>query len=107
MAQTNNNILDKQVWKDFALKYSMFASDRLLFSIDLTEQLRSSPESKHLWLKAVKIAVHNFTVVHKCTPSQCNVTDFLSSTASHQSQQPCQDQQHWQDADMAHIPDLI
>eukprot|EP00957_Ditylum_brightwellii_P175685 13377046-Ditylum_brightwellii.AAC.1 len=94
MAQTTNNILDKQVWKDFALKHSMFASDRLLFSIDLTKWLRSSPESKHLWLEAVKIAIHDFTGVHKCTLSQRVVASFFSSTTSHQSKQPCQDQQH-------------
>eukprot|EP00957_Ditylum_brightwellii_P180329 13737862-Ditylum_brightwellii.AAC.1 len=61
MAHTTNNILDKQVRKVFALKHSMFASDRLLFGLDLTKQLRSSPESKRLWLKAVKIAVQDFT----------------------------------------------
>eukprot|EP00957_Ditylum_brightwellii_P083117 6319057-Ditylum_brightwellii.AAC.1 len=94
MAQTTNNILDKQVWKAFVLKHSMFTSERLLFSINLTKRLRSSPELKHLWLKAVKIAVHNFTVVHKHTLSQRIMTNFFSSTASHQSQQPCQDQQH-------------
>eukprot|EP00957_Ditylum_brightwellii_P122461 9338353-Ditylum_brightwellii.AAC.1 len=43
MAQTTNNILDKQVRKAFALKHSMFASDHLLFSINLTEWLMSSP----------------------------------------------------------------
>eukprot|EP00957_Ditylum_brightwellii_P011622 878190-Ditylum_brightwellii.AAC.1 len=85
----------------------MFASDRLLFSINLSKQLGSSPESKRLWLKAVKIAVHDFTVVHKRTLSHRVVTNFFSNTISHQSQQPCQDQQHWHDADTAHIPALI
>eukprot|EP00957_Ditylum_brightwellii_P050645 3839380-Ditylum_brightwellii.AAC.1 len=107
IVQTTNNILDKQVQKAFALKHSMFASDRLLFSINSTKRLRSFPESKHLWLKAVKISVYDFMVVHKRTLSQRAMTNFFSSTASHQSKQPCRDQRHWQDADTAHIPALI
>eukprot|EP00957_Ditylum_brightwellii_P035295 2676851-Ditylum_brightwellii.AAC.1 len=67
MAQTTNTILDKQVRKTFTLKHSMFVSDRFLFSIDLAEWLKSSPESKSLWLETVKIAVQDFMVVHKLT----------------------------------------
>eukprot|EP00957_Ditylum_brightwellii_P064976 4929142-Ditylum_brightwellii.AAC.1 len=60
ITDTNKNILDRQVQKAFALKHSMLASDRLLFHLDLTKRLKSSPESKRLWLESVKIAVHDF-----------------------------------------------
>eukprot|EP00957_Ditylum_brightwellii_P027434 2074102-Ditylum_brightwellii.AAC.1 len=47
-----NNVLNKQVWKAFALKHLIFTSDRLLFGIDLYTRLQSSPESKRLWLES-------------------------------------------------------
>eukprot|EP00957_Ditylum_brightwellii_P012209 922330-Ditylum_brightwellii.AAC.1 len=77
MADTNKNILNLQVRKAFALKHSMFASDRLLFHLDLTKRLMTSPESKRLWLESVKITMHDFKVVHKRTPAQSVITDFF------------------------------
>eukprot|EP00957_Ditylum_brightwellii_P197682 15060203-Ditylum_brightwellii.AAC.1 len=77
MEGTTKSAIDKQVRKAFALKHSMFTSNRLLFSTPLTEQLRSSPECKHLWLESVQIVVYDFTVVHTRSPSQCAVTDFF------------------------------
>eukprot|EP00957_Ditylum_brightwellii_P050231 3809040-Ditylum_brightwellii.AAC.1 len=65
MDDTTNLVMDKQVRKAFALKHSMFTSDRLLFSTPLTEQLQTSHECKQLWLESVQIAVHDFIVVHK------------------------------------------
>eukprot|EP00957_Ditylum_brightwellii_P192074 14621809-Ditylum_brightwellii.AAC.2 len=82
MENTNNNILDIQVQKAYALDHSMSTSNRLLFHMDLTERMKSSPESKWLWLKIVKIAVHDFKVVNKRTPSQCVITDFFSNTST-------------------------
>eukprot|EP00957_Ditylum_brightwellii_P034096 2583651-Ditylum_brightwellii.AAC.1 len=46
MENTNNNALDKQVRKAYALEHSMSTSNRLLFHTELTEHLKSSPESK-------------------------------------------------------------
>eukprot|EP00957_Ditylum_brightwellii_P114856 8758385-Ditylum_brightwellii.AAC.1 len=71
--------MDKQVRKAFALKHSMFTSNRLLFSTPLTEQLQTSHECKHLWLESVQIVVHDFIVVCKRSPSQCVVTNFFPS----------------------------
>eukprot|EP00957_Ditylum_brightwellii_P000008 385-Ditylum_brightwellii.AAC.1 len=68
MEHTTQSVLDKQVRKAYALKHSMFASDQLLFQLDMKDRLQSSPESKRLWLESIRIAVHNFLVVHKRTP---------------------------------------
>eukprot|EP00957_Ditylum_brightwellii_P019746 1490769-Ditylum_brightwellii.AAC.1 len=57
----------------------MSASDCLLFHTDLKDRFKSSPESKRLWLESVQLAVHNFTVVNKQTPSQRLVTNFFST----------------------------
>eukprot|EP00957_Ditylum_brightwellii_P098072 7470736-Ditylum_brightwellii.AAC.1 len=86
----------------------MSASDGLLFHLDLEDCLKSSPESKQLWLESVQIAVHNFTVVHKRTPSQGTVTDFFSTvqTAPDQPTSP-NDLQLYNNADTAPIPALI
>eukprot|EP00957_Ditylum_brightwellii_P204893 15341256-Ditylum_brightwellii.AAC.1 len=46
MENTTNNILDKQGWKAYTLEHSMSTSNRLLFHMDLTECLKSSPKSK-------------------------------------------------------------
>eukprot|EP00957_Ditylum_brightwellii_P111219 8481249-Ditylum_brightwellii.AAC.1 len=70
MDQQTQNDLDKQVRRAFVLKHSMSASDRLLFHLDLEDHMKSSPESKLLWLESVCIAVHDFIVVHKRKPSQ-------------------------------------
>eukprot|EP00957_Ditylum_brightwellii_P128105 9770920-Ditylum_brightwellii.AAC.1 len=48
MEHTTQNVQDKQVRKMYALKHSMFASDRLLFQLDMKDRLQSSPESKRL-----------------------------------------------------------
>eukprot|EP00957_Ditylum_brightwellii_P082938 6305592-Ditylum_brightwellii.AAC.1 len=82
MENTNNNILDIQFQKAFALEHSMSTIDRLLFHMDLTERLQSSPESKQLWLESVKIAVHDFKIVNKRTQSQCVITDFFSNIST-------------------------
>eukprot|EP00957_Ditylum_brightwellii_P030722 2328122-Ditylum_brightwellii.AAC.1 len=62
MDQQTQNVLDRQVRKAFALKHSMSASDCLLFHTDLEDHMKSSPESKRLWLESVHIAFHAFTV---------------------------------------------
>eukprot|EP00957_Ditylum_brightwellii_P137267 10465147-Ditylum_brightwellii.AAC.1 len=77
MDDTTNLVMDKQVRKAVALKRSMFASNRLLFSTPLTEQLQTSHECKRLWLENVQIAMHYFIVVHKRSPSERVVTDFF------------------------------
>eukprot|EP00957_Ditylum_brightwellii_P174309 13270858-Ditylum_brightwellii.AAC.1 len=56
----------------------MFASDCLLFHLDLAEWLKTSQESKRLWWESVKIAAHDFTVIHKCMPCQQVVTEFFT-----------------------------
>eukprot|EP00957_Ditylum_brightwellii_P148454 11302509-Ditylum_brightwellii.AAC.2 len=56
--------------------------------------------------KSRKIAVYDFTVVHKHSPLQHIITDFFHSNSQH-IQPTNQDQQHWQDADTIHIPALI
>eukprot|EP00957_Ditylum_brightwellii_P028111 2122177-Ditylum_brightwellii.AAC.1 len=84
----------------------MFASDRLLFHVDLTDWLKSSLEAKQLWLESIRIAVHDFTIVHKRTPSQHIITDFFHSNSQH-AQPKSQKQQYWQDADIVPVPALI
>eukprot|EP00957_Ditylum_brightwellii_P048444 3676032-Ditylum_brightwellii.AAC.1 len=46
----------------------------------LNDRMNCSDESKALWLKSVHIAVHNFTIVHKCTPQQQVMTDLFQCT---------------------------
>eukprot|EP00957_Ditylum_brightwellii_P134916 10286649-Ditylum_brightwellii.AAC.1 len=74
--------------------------------MDLTERLQSSPESKQLLLESVKIAVHDFKIVHKCTPSQQVITDFFSNISTTTQDTP-QEHKQWNDADTAFIPSLI
>eukprot|EP00957_Ditylum_brightwellii_P063320 4805651-Ditylum_brightwellii.AAC.1 len=84
----------------------MSTSDRLLFHMDLTERLKSSPESKRLWLESVKIAVHDFKIVNKRTPSQRWITDFFSNTSTTTQDTP-QEHEQWCNADTAFVPALI
>eukprot|EP00957_Ditylum_brightwellii_P152829 11632973-Ditylum_brightwellii.AAC.1 len=84
----------------------MSTSNRLLFYKDLTEHLKSSPKSKQLWLESVKIAIHDFTIVNKRTPSQRAITDFFYNTLTTTQNTP-QEHQQWQDADTAYVPALI
>eukprot|EP00957_Ditylum_brightwellii_P161604 12304080-Ditylum_brightwellii.AAC.1 len=108
MDQHTQNVLDKQVRKAFALKHSMTANDCLLFYANLEDHLKSTLESKQMWLESVCIAVHDFTVVHKCTPSQLIVTDFFSTvqTAPNQPTSP-NDLLLYNNADTAPIPALV
>eukprot|EP00957_Ditylum_brightwellii_P066006 5005511-Ditylum_brightwellii.AAC.1 len=57
----------------------MFACDRLLFTTPLAERLQSTQECKRLWLESVRIAVHDFKIIHHRTPSQRVLTDFFST----------------------------
>eukprot|EP00957_Ditylum_brightwellii_P038609 2918835-Ditylum_brightwellii.AAC.1 len=43
----------------------------------MKDRLQSSSESKQLWLESIRIAVHDFLVVHNCMPSQRAITDFF------------------------------
>eukprot|EP00957_Ditylum_brightwellii_P174621 13295735-Ditylum_brightwellii.AAC.1 len=106
MENTNNNILDIQVRKAYALEHSMSASNRLLFHMDLTERLKSSLGSKRLWLESVKIAVHDFKIVNKRTSSQRVITDFFSNTSTTIQNTP-QEHEQWYDADTPYVPALI
>eukprot|EP00957_Ditylum_brightwellii_P044575 3380048-Ditylum_brightwellii.AAC.1 len=108
MDQQTQNVLDKQVKKAFALKHSMSASDCLLFHTDLEDCLKSSPESKQLWLESVRITVHDFTMVNKRTPSQQLVTNFFSTvqTALIGPTSPT-DMHLFNNADTAPIPALV
>eukprot|EP00957_Ditylum_brightwellii_P109130 8325222-Ditylum_brightwellii.AAC.1 len=82
-----HNMLNKQVRKASALKHSMFQSDCLLFQTTLSEWSELSQEAKWLWLKLVKIAVHEINVIHKCTPDQRVITDFFPEKSNTPSQQ--------------------
>eukprot|EP00957_Ditylum_brightwellii_P128397 9792443-Ditylum_brightwellii.AAC.1 len=43
----------------------------------LHDRMNCSDESKALWLESVHIAVHNFTIVYKCTLQQRVMADFF------------------------------
>eukprot|EP00957_Ditylum_brightwellii_P067504 5124939-Ditylum_brightwellii.AAC.1 len=108
MDQQTQNVLDKQVREAFALKHSMPASDYLLFHLDLEDRLKSSPESKQLWLESVRIAVHDFTVVHKRKPSQRTVINFFSTVQTDPDQPTSPNNLHsYNNADTAPIPALV
>eukprot|EP00957_Ditylum_brightwellii_P201871 15327608-Ditylum_brightwellii.AAC.1 len=77
----------------------MFHSDRLLFDISLTDCLNSSQECKRLWLESVKIAVRDFTVVNKQTPTQPAITEFFQWTARPDTQPVLGQTQDWRDTD--------
>eukprot|EP00957_Ditylum_brightwellii_P007259 551667-Ditylum_brightwellii.AAC.1 len=83
----------------------MFASDRLLFHLDLTKRLKTSQESKRLWLESVKIGAHAYKVVHKRTPAQSVITVFFTRTTPEQITPV--ERQNWQDTDTTYIPELI
>eukprot|EP00957_Ditylum_brightwellii_P004436 336496-Ditylum_brightwellii.AAC.1 len=85
----------------------MSASDRLLFHTDLKGGLKSSLESKRLWLESVCIAVHDFTVVNKRTPSQQLVTDFFSTAQTNTIQPTSHTEPHsFANADTTPMPAL-
>eukprot|EP00957_Ditylum_brightwellii_P084310 6410523-Ditylum_brightwellii.AAC.1 len=85
----------------------MSASDHLLFHLDLEDHLKLSPESKQLWLESVRIAVHDFTVVHKRMPSQQTVTNFFSTVQTGPNQPTSPNDLHlYNNANTAPIPAL-
>ena len=43
----------------------------------LQERLLTSPASKAMWLESVKIAVHDFTIIHERSPCQRTITNFF------------------------------
>eukprot|EP00957_Ditylum_brightwellii_P030610 2319769-Ditylum_brightwellii.AAC.1 len=77
-----NNIINIQVRRAFALRHSIFATDWLLFHMPLAGCLRCLNESKRNWLESVCIAVHDFTVIHKRSPSQRTITQFFQPTTN-------------------------
>eukprot|EP00957_Ditylum_brightwellii_P128773 9823250-Ditylum_brightwellii.AAC.1 len=85
----------------------MFASDWLLFQLDMTDRLQSSLESKRLWLESIQIAVHNFHVVHKRIPSQRAITDFLPTVTPDNPNTNQEELHEFFNNDMAYIPKLI
>eukprot|EP00957_Ditylum_brightwellii_P198807 15153759-Ditylum_brightwellii.AAC.1 len=89
MEHTTQNVLDKQVRKVYAMKHSMFASNRLLFQSDMKDRLQSPPESKRLWLESITTAVHNFLVVHKRTPSQRAIIEFFPTVTPNNTDTKC------------------
>ena len=85
----------------------MFASDRLLFQLDVNDRLQTTPESKRLWLESIRIAVHDFRVVHNRVPSQRTITEYFSTTTT-DTRDSNQDGHHeFYNNDTAHIPALI
>eukprot|EP00957_Ditylum_brightwellii_P084018 6386903-Ditylum_brightwellii.AAC.1 len=107
MENNTKSVLDIQVKKAYALKHSMFASDQLLFQLDMTDRLQSSSESKQLWLESIRIAVHDFRVVHNRIPSQREITDFFSTVTSDNPDTNQEELHEFFNNDMAHIPELI
>eukprot|EP00957_Ditylum_brightwellii_P175363 13349533-Ditylum_brightwellii.AAC.1 len=58
----------------------MFKTDQLLFHMPLQDQLKYHHDAKDMWLESMKIAVHDFTVVHEQSPSQPTITSFFQHT---------------------------
>ena len=107
MENNTQSVLDKQVKKAYALKHSMFASDRLLFQLDMMDRLQSSSESKQLWLESIRIAVHDFCVVNNRMPSQRAITDFFPTVTPDNPNTNQEDPHEFFNNDIAHIPELI
>eukprot|EP00957_Ditylum_brightwellii_P074116 5631885-Ditylum_brightwellii.AAC.1 len=80
MKDTHSTFLNKQVRNAFALQHSMFETDQLLFSMPLQDQLDGSQDAKRMWSELVKIAMHDFTTIHKSTPSQRTISSYFTST---------------------------
>eukprot|EP00957_Ditylum_brightwellii_P086653 6593423-Ditylum_brightwellii.AAC.1 len=77
MAEMYSTTLNKQVKKAFALQHSMFETDQLLFHMPRQDQLKCHHDTKAMWLESVKVAVHDFTVVHKRSLSRLTITSFF------------------------------
>ena len=77
MMSTYGSVLNLQIRRAFRLRHSMFSTDQLLFHMSLQDRLLTSPTSKAMWLESVKIAVHDFTIIHKRSPCQRTITDFF------------------------------
>eukprot|EP00957_Ditylum_brightwellii_P189999 14464698-Ditylum_brightwellii.AAC.1 len=45
--------------------------------MSLQERLEGSKEAKALWVQSVRIAAHDYTVIHKRNPQQWVITDFF------------------------------
>uniref|UniRef100_A0A7S4VYD9 Uncharacterized protein n=1 Tax=Ditylum brightwellii TaxID=49249 RepID=A0A7S4VYD9_9STRA len=74
--QSELSVINKQVRQAYTLKHFMFESDHLLFATSLHDHLQSSHKSKTHWFQSVCIAVHDFKVVHKRSPTQQILVDF-------------------------------
>eukprot|EP00957_Ditylum_brightwellii_P027172 2054109-Ditylum_brightwellii.AAC.1 len=70
--------LNKQVRRAYAmLQHQLDSFDTALFTKQLGERLKTSPQSKAHWLASVHIAAHDFTEVHGCLPTQLTLTSFF------------------------------
>eukprot|EP00957_Ditylum_brightwellii_P060197 4572280-Ditylum_brightwellii.AAC.2 len=107
MENTTQSVLDTQVKKAYALKHSMFASNQLLFQLDMKDRLQPSHESKRLWLESIQIAVHDFLVVHNRMPSQKAITDFFPTVMPDNPDTNQEDPHKFINNDIAYIPALI
>eukprot|EP00957_Ditylum_brightwellii_P137702 10497529-Ditylum_brightwellii.AAC.1 len=75
----------------------MFASDPLLFHLDITDRLKTSQESKRLWWESVKIAIHEGVI-----------TEFFNSPQTNQGADMYQMYTHsYNNTDTTPIPALL
>eukprot|EP00957_Ditylum_brightwellii_P118212 9016486-Ditylum_brightwellii.AAC.1 len=71
--------LNKQIKRAYLiLIHEMFKQDTHLFSRDNKDMMMMHSAAKQLWLQAVDIAVHDYIIIHKCTPTQGQITQYFT-----------------------------
>eukprot|EP00957_Ditylum_brightwellii_P095798 7298689-Ditylum_brightwellii.AAC.1 len=71
--------LNEQITRAYhTLAHEMFKQDTPLFARDLKDMMTMHSTAKQLWLQAVNIAVHNYTIIYKHTPAQHQITQYFT-----------------------------
>ena len=103
--------LNKEITQAFRLySHSVSETDSLLFSKPISELLKMSKPSKQTWLASIQIAVHDFLIIRKQTPTQWAITKFFIPTPPEittTSTELPTDTTTWIDSDPWDGPDLV
>jgi hypothetical protein len=71
--------LNKEITQAFRLySHSVSETDSLLFAKPISEILQMSNSSKQAWLASIQIAVRDFIIIKKRTPTQRAITEFFT-----------------------------
>jgi hypothetical protein len=92
--------LNKRIQHAYSrLRHSIAKSDSLLFSLSLHERLNTSAAAKLVWLDSVGIAEHDFSIIHRRSPTQRTIPDMFQTIINNQQLNSQQDHDTFATAD--------